>query len=160
MCYKKRDQFIRNNISLNLNPTLFNEQLKLEINNKLVQTNSRFSDRGALGAAYFDPTKPVYSQNEAYGGFFEWTQNNGSPNTLAAKNPVGLINQKNDLSSVQRYIGNSKFSYNPKFFPEFTLNYNAGFDFSKGEGTVEVLSSSASGYFSSSKNWIRVGSNK
>ena len=155
----KRDQFVRNNISLNLNPTLFNEQLKLEINNKLVQTNSRFSDRGALGAAYFDPTKPVYSQNEAYGGFFEWTQNNGSPNTLAAKNPVGLINQKNDLSSVQRYIGNSKFSYNPKFLPELTLNYNAGFDFSKGEGTVEVLSSSASGYFSEG-SFNRYSSNK
>ena len=155
----KRDQFVRNNISLNLNPTLFNEQLKLEINNKLVQTNSRFSDRGALGAAYFDPTKPVYSQNEAYGGFFEWTQNNGSPNTLAAKNPVGLINQKNDLSSVQRYIGNSKFSYNPKSFPELTLNYNAGFDFSKGEGTVEVLSSSASGYFSEG-SFNRYSSNK
>ena len=155
----KRDQFVRNNISLNLNPTIFNEQLKLEINNKLVQTNSRFADRGALGAAYFDPTKPVYSQNEAYGGFFEWTQNNGSPNTLAAKNPVGLINQKNDLSFVQRYIGNSKFSYNPKYLPELTLNYNAGFDFSKGEGTVEVLSSSASGYFSEG-SFNRYSSNK
>ena len=155
----KRDQFVRNNISLNLNPTLFNEQLKLEINNKLVQTNSRFADRGALGAAYFDPTKPVYSQNDAYGGYFEWTQNNGSPNTLAAKNPVGLINQKNDLSSVQRYIGNSKLSYNPKFLPQLTLNYNAGFDFSKGEGTVEVLSSSASGYFSEG-SFNRYSSNK
>jgi len=155
----KRDQFIRNNISLNLNPTLFNEQLKLEFNNKLVQTNSRFADRGALGAAYFDPTKPVYSQNEVYGGFYEWTQNNGNPNTLAAKNPVGLINQKNDLSSVQRYIGNSKFSYNPKFLPDLTFNYNAGFDFSKGEGTVEVLSSSASGYFSEG-SFNRYNSNK
>ena len=155
----KRDQFVRNNISLNLNPTLFNEQLKLEINNKLVQTNSRFADRGALGAAYFDPTKPVYSQNDAYGGYFEWTQNNGSPNTLAAKNPVGLINQKNDLSSVQRYIGNSKLSYNPKFLPQLTLNYNAGFDFSKGEGTVEVLSNSASGYFSEG-SFNRYSSNK
>ncbi len=155
----KRDQFVRNNISLNLNPSFFDNQFKIEINNKLVQTNSRFADRGALGAAYFDPTKPVYSQNDVYGGYFEWTQNNGSPNTLAAKNPVGLINQKNDLSSVQRYIGNSKLSYNPKFLPELTFNYNAGFDFSKGEGTVEVLSSSASGYFSEG-SFNRYSSNK
>ena len=155
----KRDQFVRNNISLNLNPSFFDDQFKLEINNKLVQTNSIFSDRGALGAAYFDPTKPVNSQDTLYGGFFEWTQNNGSPNTLAAKNPVGLINQKNDLSSVQRYIGNSKFSYNPNFFPELTFNYNAGFDFSKGEGTIEVLSSSASGYFSEG-SFNRYSSNK
>ena len=155
----RRDQFVRNNISLNLNPSFFDDQFKLEINNKLVQTSSRFADRGALGAAYFDPTKPVYSQNEVYGGYFEWTQNNGSPNTLAAKNPVGLIDQKNDLSSVQRYIGNSKLSYNPKFLPQLTLNYNAGFDFSKGEGTVEVLSSSASGYFTEG-SFNRYSSNK
>ena len=155
----RRDQFVRNNISLNLNPSFLDDQFKLEINNKLVQTNSRFADRGALGAAYFDPTKPVNSQNEVYGGYFEWTQNNGSPNTLAAKNPVGLIDQKNDLSSVQRYIGNSKLSFNPKFLPELTFNYNAGFDFSKGEGTVEVLSSSASGYFTEG-SFNRYSSNK
>ena len=155
----KRDQFIRNNISLNLNPSFFDDQFKLEINNKLVQTNSRFADRGALGAAYFDPTKPVNSQDTLYGGFFEWTQNNGSPNTLAAKNPLGLINQKNDLSTVHRYIGNSKLSYNPKILPNFTFNYNAGFDFSKGEGTVEVLSSSASGFLSEG-SFNRYSSNK
>ena len=144
----KRDQFIRNNISLNLNPTFLDEQIMLELNNKLVQTNSNFSDRGALGAAYFDPTKPVESSNDEYGGYFEWLQNNGAPNVLAAKNPVGLINQKNDESQVQRYIGNAKISINPSTLPELTLNYNAGLDFSEGKGTVELLSSSASGYFS------------
>ena len=144
----KRDQFIRNNISLNLNPTFLDEQIMLELNNKLVQTNSNFSDRGALGAAYFDPTKPVESSNDEYGGYFEWLQNNGAPNVLAAKNPVGLINQKNDESQVQRYIGNAKISVNPFTLPELTLNYNAGLDFSEGKGTVELLSSSASGYFS------------
>ena len=144
----KRDQFIRNNVSLNLNPTFLDKQLMLELNNKLVQTNSNFSDRGALGAAYFDPTKPVESSNDEYGGYFEWLQNNGAPNVLAAKNPVGLINQKNDKSQVQRYIGNAKFSFNPSILPELTLNYNAGLDFSEGKGTVELLSSSASGYFS------------
>ena len=106
----RRDQFIRNNVSLNLNPTFLDEQIMLELNNKLVQTNSNFSDRGALGAAYFDPTKPVESTNDEYGGYFEWLQNNGAPNVLAAKNPVGLINQKNDESQVQRYIGNAKIS--------------------------------------------------
>lgn len=143
----KRDQFMRNNISLNLNPTFFDKQIALELNNKLVQTNSNFTDRGALGAAYFDPTKPAMSTDSSYGGYFEWLQNNGTPNTLAAKNPLGLINQKNDKSQVQRYIGNVKISLNPSILPELTLNYNAGLDFSEGKGTVEVLSSSATGYF-------------
>tara|TARA_B100000963_G_scaffold191970_2_gene167040 strand:- start:2218 stop:5244 length:3027 start_codon:yes stop_codon:yes gene_type:complete len=144
----RRDQFIRNNVSLNLNPSFLDNQIMLELNNKLVQTNSNFSDRGALGAAYFDPTKPIESSNDEYGGYFEWLQNNGAPNVLAAKNPVGLINQKNDESQVQRYIGNAKISVNPSILPELTLNYNAGLDFSEGKGTVELLSSSASGYFS------------
>ena len=104
-----------------------------------MQTNSRFSDRGALGAAYFDPSKPVYVEDTTYGGYYEWLQNNGNPNVLAAKNPVGLINQKNDISKVQRYIGNAKFSYNPKFLPRLTLNYNAGMDFSEGKGTLKYF---------------------
>ena len=144
----KRDNFIRNNISFNLNPSLFDDHLYLESNNKLVQTNSNFSDRGALGAAYFDPTKPVFSNDTAYGGYYEWLQNDASPNTLSARNPVGLINQKNDISKVQRYIGNTKFSYKTHFLPELKLVYNAGLDFSEGSGNVELLSSSAAGYFS------------
>ena len=143
----KRDRFVRNNISLNLNPSFLDDHFFIESNNKLVQTNSNFSDRGALGAAYFDPTKPVFSSDTSYGGYYEWLQNDGSPNTLSARNPVGLINQKNDVSKVQRYIGNTKLTYKTHFLPELKLVYNAGLDISEGSGTVELESSSAAGYF-------------
>ncbi|MBM78179.1 MAG: SusC/RagA family protein [Crocinitomicaceae bacterium] len=144
----KKDQFIRNNISLNINPSFLDNHIQIESNNKLVQSSSNFADRGALGAAYFDPTKPVISGDSVFGGYYEWLQNSGSPNTLSAKNPVGLINQRKDISQVSRYIANSKVTYKTHFLPELKLVYNAGVDFSEGSGTVEVLSSSAAGYFS------------
>ena len=144
----KRDQFVRNNLSLNLNPSFLNDHLLLETNHKLIQSNSTFSDRGALGAAYFDPTKPVNSNDTSYGGYYEWLQNSGSPNTLSARNPVGLIYQKNDQSKVYRYISNAKISYKTHFLPELKIVYNAGLDYSEGSGTVELLPTSAAGYFS------------
>ena len=66
-----------------------------------------------LGAAYFDPTKPVNSK-DTYMVFL-----NGPKimvvQILLPKNPVGLINQKM-IYTVHRYIGNSKLSYNPKIY--------------------------------------------
>ena len=80
----KRDRMMRNSLSFNINPSLFDKHLNIEVNQKLVQTNSFFANRGALGAAYFDPTQPVYSDTTIYGGYWEWLDNNDKPNTLSA----------------------------------------------------------------------------
>ena len=59
----KRDQFARTTVSLNMNPSLLDKTLQIEANMKYVQTASFFANRGALGAAFFDPTQPIYSGN-------------------------------------------------------------------------------------------------
>ena len=143
----KRDRMMRNSLSLNINPSLFDKHLNIEVNQKLVQTNSFFANRGALGAAYFDPTQPVYSDTTIYGGYWEWLDNNDKPNTLSARNPVGLLNQKEDVSRVQRYIANAKLSYKLHFFPMIKAVINVGTDLSQGSGDVLIPSTSASGYF-------------
>lgn len=143
----KRDQFMRTSVSLNLNPSFFKKHLQLEINQKYVQTKSFFANRGALGAAYFDPTKPVYSDTTIYGGYYEWIDNSNKPNTLSARNPVGLINQRDDRSNVSRYIGNLKVTYKLPFFPMVKAVVNVGTDQSEGTGEVITQASSASGYF-------------
>ena len=112
----KRDRMMRNSLSFQYKSFLFDKHLNIEVNQKLVQTNSFFANRGALGAAYFDPTQPVYSDTTIYGGYWEWLDNNDKPNTLSARNPVGLLNQKEDVSRVQRYIANAKLSYKLHFF--------------------------------------------
>ena len=142
----KRDQFQRTSVSLNLNPSLLDKTLQIEANMKYVQTGSFFANRGALGAAFFDPTQPVYSGSEAFGGYFEWIDNN-KPNTLSARNPLGLIEQSTDQSRVNRAIANAKVTYNLPSLPALKATVNVGGDYSEGTGYAITPASSAAGYY-------------
>ncbi|MBI1184717.1 SusC/RagA family TonB-linked outer membrane protein, partial [bacterium] len=149
--YKHEEGALLNNymnratVGLNLNPTFFKENLKVEVNTKYTINNNSFSDQGAIGAAIsFDPTQPAYSGNEAYGGYFEWLDQNGKPNTLAMKNPLGLVNQKQDLSDVHRFIGNAKLDYRLPFLPALHAVVNVGGDFTHSAGTVVIPATAAS----------------
>lgn len=142
----KRDQFQRTSVSLNLNPSLLDKTLQIEANMKYVQTGSFFANRGALGAAFFDPTQPVYSGSEAYGGYFEWLDNN-KPNTLSARNPLGLIEQSTDQSRVNRAIANARITYNLPSLPALKATVNVGGDYSEGTGYSITPASSAAGYY-------------
>ena len=142
-----RDQFMRNSVTLNMSPSFLNKNLQLEINNKLVNTRSQFANRGALGAAYFDPTQPVYSDTTLYGGYYEWLGTNGKPNTLAAKNPLGLIMQREDRSDVWRYIANAKASYNIPGVRGLKAVVNGGIDLSEGAGYAITPAESAAGFY-------------
>lgn len=143
-----RDQLQRYTATLNLNPTLLNGKLQLDVNQKFAQTYSFFAARGAIGTATaFDPTQPVYvDSNTQVGGYFEWLQASGAPNTLALKNPVSLINQRDDDGRVIRYIGNAKATYN--FLDGLSGTVNVGTDYSRGKGEVSVLPTMAYAYFS------------
>ena len=142
----KRDQFARTTVSLNMNPSLLDKTLQIEANMKYVQTGSFFANRGALGAAFFDPTQPIYSGNEAYGGYFEWIDNN-KPNVLSGRNPLGLIEQSTDQSKVNRAIANAKLSYHLPSLPSLKATVNVGGDFSEGTGFTITPASSAAGYY-------------
>lgn len=146
----KRDQFSRTSLGLNMSPSFFKNTLLLESNLKYIQTNSFFANRGALGAAYFDPTQPVYSGNENYNGYFEWVDSN-KPNTLSARNPLGLINQTEDVSKVNRAIANAKLTYSLPFLEGLKAIVNMGGDFSEGSGHVITDSNSAAGYFTNGR---------
>jgi iron complex outermembrane receptor protein len=146
----KRDQFNRTSVGLNMSPSFLNNTLLLESNLKYIQTNSFFANRGALGAAYFDPTQPIYSGNENYNGYFEWLDGN-KPNNLSARNPLGLINQTEDVSKVNRAIANAKLSYSFPTIEGLKAIVNVGGDFSEGNGSVITDSNSAAGYFTNGR---------
>ena len=133
--------------SLGLTPTFFDNHLRIDINLKGTIAHSRFANQGAIGAAVaFDPTQPIYSNNEKFGGYYEWLQNDGIPNRFATRNPVALLNLRNDLSTVSRSIGNAQFDYKFHFLPELRANLNLGYDISKGTGTIFVPGFAASDY--------------
>ena len=132
--------------SLNLSPSFFNNSLKVDVNAKYSYSKNRFADQGAIGSAVtFDPTQPLRSGNTNYGGFYEWLDNSGNPNSLAARNPLGLLEQRQDISEVNRFLGNVALDYSVKYVPGLRFNLNLATDRSKSGGTVFVDSNSAVG---------------
>lgn len=146
----KTGNFQRQTLGLNLSPRLLNNNLKVDINIKGARTANRFADEGAIGSAIaFDPTKPVYSGNNRFGGFFTYVNNaaNGAPPAdLSPANPLGLLEMRNDRSEVLRSIGNLQLDYTMPFIKGLRANLNLGYDMQRGSGTVVIPDSAASTY--------------
>ncbi|MEO1449858.1 MAG: SusC/RagA family TonB-linked outer membrane protein, partial [Bacteroidota bacterium] len=140
--------------SIGATPTLFDDHLRIDINLKGARVENQFADQGAIGTALaMDPTKPVRSGNDDFGGFYEWLDpSTGNPNTLAPRNPVGLLEQKDDLSTVLRSIGNAQLDYRFHFLPEMRANLNLGYDISSSEGSVMVPVEAASTFDRTGQN--------
>lgn len=144
----KTDNQKRNSLAFAFNPTFFDEHLKIDINLKGSVQEYRFANRGAIGTAiFFDPTQPVYGSSKRFGGYFEWIDPvTGGPNRNAPRNPVGMLNDREDNSNAKRSIGNIQFDYKFHFLPELRANLNLGYDVSKGTGTIVISDSSGIGW--------------
>lgn len=135
--------------SLNLSPSLFNDHLRISLNLKGALSHSRFANQDAIGnAVTFDPTQPVYSGNSRYGGYFQYLDPSATTGLkqLAPRNPVSLLEQKVDKSTVKRSVGNLQFDYKLPFLPDLRANLNLGYDVSEGKGTVYISDSAAFSY--------------
>lgn len=145
----KTGKLSRYSAGLNLSPRLFDDHLKIDINVKAAISENRFANEGAIGSAVsFDPTKPVYSGNKRFGGYYEILDSTSSSGlkSLAPLNPLGLLLERNDVSEVKRSIGNALFDYKVHFLPDLHVNLNLGYDVSTGSGTIRVSDSAASAY--------------
>lgn len=143
----KTSNMKRTTASLNLNPSLFDDHLKINLNIKGVLSKSRFADEAAIGAAVnMDPTQPVHVENQAFGGYFEFTDAAGNPIVLAPRNPLSLLEQRDATGESKRSIGNVQFDYSFHFLPELHANLNLGYDVSRSEGHTNLPATSASVY--------------
>jgi TonB-dependent starch-binding outer membrane protein SusC len=137
----KTDDLKRTSAALRLNPSFFNNYLKIDFNFNFSHEDTRFANQGAIGAAAaFDPTQPVMNpKGSPFGGYFEWTTGNDStPNSNATRNPVALLNQYNSSSMANRVYGNIQIDYKLHFLPDLHVNLNLGLDTSKGWGNVNI----------------------
>ena len=135
----KTDHFNRTTVGVNLSPGLLNNTLQINANFKAMFSNNNFADRGAIGSAVsFDPTQPIMSGNQEYGGFYTWLQADGTPNTLAPTNPLALLELRDDNSNVTRIVTSAQIDYRFPFLPDLRANLNLGLDRSRGEGTITV----------------------
>lgn len=119
--------------SLALNPSFFDNTLKVDLNVKGMRVDNRFANRGAIGSALrFDPTKPVMvdTSDAPYGGYYTWVDNAGNRIPIAPANPVALLEQTFDESTTYRSIGNIKFDYSLPFISNLTAILKLGYDYS------------------------------
>jgi TonB-dependent starch-binding outer membrane protein SusC len=143
----KTNNFKRASASLNLSPKFFSDHLSVNISVKASQTKNVFADEGAIGSAIsFDPTKPVLSGNKNWGGYYEWLQTDLKPIDLSTRNPLALLNLRDNTSQVGRLIGNIQLDYKLHFFPDLHVLVNLGIDRSSGEGNDNIDSVSATNY--------------
>ncbi|QJX48140.1 SusC/RagA family TonB-linked outer membrane protein [Hymenobacter taeanensis] len=130
----------RNSGSISLNPVLFDDHLRIDLNVKGTKVDNRFIDQSQIGnAVLFDPTQPVRgdeSRYAPYGGYFQFLQANGNPLGLAIGNPVAALNNTNNTSEVKRLIGNVQFDYKIHGVEGLRANLNLATDVSRGEGNT------------------------
>ena len=137
----KTSNMSRHTLSVNLSPTVWDNHLTINVNGKGMIMDNRFANTGAVSqAVQFDPTKPVYLANEDGGinGYYSWRGIDEKHNTMANQNPVAMLNDKVDLSTAKRFVGNAQVDYKIHGLEDLRLNLNLGLDISKSNGTVDV----------------------
>ncbi|MGB4415504.1 MAG: TonB-dependent receptor [Paludibacter sp.] len=158
----KTSNFERFTGSLNLSPSFFDNHLKINVNAKGMIVNNRFADNGVVGgAARMDPTHPAVNSPDTvhnrFGGYWEWydTKTDGtfkSVNNMATRNPLAILEQKEDISNAKSFIGSADIDYKLHFFPDLRVHLNLALDNSTGKQSLFIPTTSASDY-----PWGRTG---
>jgi TonB-dependent starch-binding outer membrane protein SusC len=135
----KTDNFNRTTVGINLTPGFLNNTLQVKIQGKAMQSQNHFADGGAIGnSLWIDPTQAPLDPTSVYGGYYTWKIANGNPNSLAPRNPLALLNLRDDDSQVNQIIGNIAIDYRLPFVKDLRANLNLGIDQSKGTGDIII----------------------
>lgn len=129
----------RKTATFKINPSLFDNHLKITAGVKYMTIDNRFPDRGAIGSALrHDPTQSVFNKTGIYGGYTTWLTSDGSRNVNGTRNPVAQLQQRRDESNVNRYIIDAQANYKLHFFPDITATLKVGLDKSDSEGITNT----------------------
>ena len=140
----KTDNAERITGSVSLSPSFFDDHLKLNFNVKGSRNDNRFANSNAIwNAATWNPTIPVYSGNNTFGGYTEATDNVGQLVTGGTVNPLGALKQYKSTSRVSRLVGNFDVDYKMHFLPELKFHATLGYDYAKGQGKIYVPAEAA-----------------
>ena len=160
----KTSKFDRITASLNLNPSLLNDHLTLNLNAKGMFAKTKYADDSAVSAAvYFDPTQDPYSYTSTYhkemlgndldrtlsnfGSFFQWPVvadyegDKAWPYTFngvaAMHNPLALLYTRNEHANNRSFVGSADIDYKIHGFEDLRLHLTAGADISEGRQFTE-----------------------
>ena len=185
----KESGFKRVTASFNLNPSLLDDHLKIDLNAKGMYSRSSYANTGAVGAAIsMDPTQDPYSFTSQYskdmlganagqmlqnfGGYYEWLGSGSSLNDDnwpltkfkdATSNPLALLNNQTDVAHSRSFIGSADFDYKIHGFEDLRLHATLGIDISKGRQHTNLFPSSpatpGSMYYGKDGYWQKVKRN-
>ena len=160
----KTSNFERFTGALTLNPSFLNDHLKVTLNAKGMWTKNRYADGEAIKAArQFDPTQPVYASGyDNFGGYYQWLDDGTALNdsswpktyySLATKNPVSILNLKNDRAISRDFLGSADVDYKVHGFEDLRLHVTAGVDVAKGRQVTDVDPASPQAIYYGSYGW-------
>lgn len=131
----KTSSYERYTAAINLNPKFFKEHLSVDINVKGTINKNHFADSGAVGAAaFFDPTKPMYTGNGNYHGYWNWSEIPGAVQSVATYNPLSLLYDRDNHGKTNRSLGNIQLDYKIHGLEDLHMNLNMGYDVAKTTG--------------------------
>ena len=133
----KNSDYKRVTASFNLNPSLLDDHLRIDLNGKGMYSRSSYAKTDAVGAAIsMDPTQDPYSFTSQYskdmlganegqmlqnfGGYYEWLGSGSSLNDDnwpltkfkdATSNPLALLNNQTDVAHSRAFSGSADFDY-------------------------------------------------
>ena len=161
----KTSSFDRFTTALNLSPSLLNKHLNINLNLKGLYAKSRYADAAAVGAAvYMDPTQSVYDNTSpnAFGGYFQWktSSNYNNPkwgqyefNNIATRNPVSILDLKNDIAHSREFIGSADLDYQVHGFEDLRLHATLGSDIAFGQQDTQISPYSPQAVYYGSYGW-------
>lgn len=160
----KTSNFERFTGALTLNPSFLNDHLKVTLNAKGMWTKNRYADGEAIKAArQFDPTQPVYASGyDNFGGYYQWLDDGTALNdsswpktyySLATKNPVSILNLKNDRAISRDFLGSADIDYKVHGFEDLRFHVTAGVDVAKGRQVTDVDPASPQAIYYGSYGW-------
>lgn len=143
----KTSKYERYTASINLSPKFFDNHLSVDINVKGTINNNRFagSDGGGSiisAAAFFDPTKPLYTEEDRYNGYWNYGLLPGAASDLATQNPLSLLFDVLNSGTTRRSLGNIQLDYKIHGLEDLHANLNLGYDVAKTEGSKFVAANS------------------
>ena len=159
----KTSRFQRATASVTLTPSLLNNHLNITLNAKGMYAKNRYADGSAVGAAVnMDPTQSPYGYTSEYHrkffgdnlnqtlnnfhGYFAWPKsgNYSDPNwmytynELATRNPLSVLNEKNDVAHSREFIGSADFDYKVHGFEDLRLHATLGADIASGKQNTDI----------------------
>jgi len=165
----RTDNSNRYTANINLNPSFFEDHLRINLSGKGTYANSRHANTGAIwNAGAYDPTQPVFGTLDAsgnqiltadgqpiFGGYHEVVDGINNPAQGAIANPVAMLEQYHNNSKVWRFVGNFDIDYRLHPLPELRLHVTGGLDYSRGMSKVWMPRNSFDNYTSGGYNYER-----